>query len=122
MQLSTRVTRIKPDPITITQAAADRVKELIENKDGSAGVIIGVKRRGCNGMSYTLNYANPSDIKDSKFEMVTTYGVNVLVEPSAIFAIVGSEMDFVETELTTEFVFKNPNSKSECGCKESFNI
>eukprot|EP00940_MAST-03C_sp_MAST-3C-sp2_P002749 g2749.t1 len=99
-----------------TQAAADRIKYLIGDKD-VYGIRVGVRTRGCNGLSYTLNYAEGKE----KFEdEVSEKGVRVLIEPKAIMHIVGSTMDFVEDELVSEFVFHNPNAKDYCGCGESF--
>ena len=103
-------------PIEITDAAANRIKELIGDKD-IYGIRIGIRTRGCNGLSYTLNYAEGKN----KFEdEVKDKGVTVLIEPKAVMHIVGSTMDFVEDELTSEFVSHNPNAKEYCGCGESF--
>jgi iron-sulfur cluster assembly accessory protein len=118
---STRL-RDRPAPITITERAASRIKELLSTKEDAVGVKLGVRRRGCNGYSYTMNYANSDDLKNSKDELVTAHGVKVFVDPKAIFFVVGTQMDFVETELSSEFTFQNPNSKGECGCGESFNV
>lgn len=76
---------------------------------------------GCNGYSYTMDYALQSE-NLKKFEEVESHGVKVFVDPPAIFYILGTEMDYVETALSTEFTFVNPNSKGECGCGESFNV
>jgi iron-sulfur cluster assembly accessory protein len=76
---------------------------------------------GCNGYSYTMDYALQSDDL-KKYEQVESHGVKVFVDPPAIFYILGTEMDYVETALSTEFTFVNPNSKGECGCGESFNV
>ena len=74
---------------------------------------------GCNGLSYVLDYAT----EVAKFEdVVKDHGVSVLIEPKAFMHIVGTKMDFVEDELSSEFVFHNPNSKGDCGCGESFNV
>jgi iron-sulfur cluster assembly accessory protein len=114
--------REKAVAITLTEKAAERIKELISAKPESIGVRIGVKRRGCNGYSYTMNYADQEYMETTKDEKVNAHGVNVLVDPKAIFFLVGTEMDFVETALSSEFTFINPNSKGECGCGESFNV
>ena len=109
-------------PIEITQRAALRIKELIKGKDDVIGVRLGVKRRGCNGYSYTMNYAEMDDLDPKKNEIVQDKDVTVLVDPKAVFFIVGTVMDYQETELASEFTFVNPNVKGECGCGESFNV
>lgn len=114
--------RKMPAPIKLTERAADRIKELMAEKPESVGVKIGVKRRGCNGYSYTMNYADQEYLDKTKDEIVSNFGVKVLVDPKAIFFLVGTEMDFVESPLSSEFTFTNPNSKGSCGCGESFNV
>ena len=99
-----------------TQAAADRIKEIIGTRE-IYGIRIGVRTRGCNGLSYTLDYA---DGKEKFEDEVIDKGVTVLIEPKAVMHIVGSTMDYVEDELVSEFVFHNPNAKEYCGCGESF--
>lgn len=114
--------RKRPDPITLTERAAGRIKELMSEKNDAVAVKIGVKRRGCNGYSYTMNYADKEYMATTKDEKVAAHGVQVLVDPKAVFFLVGTEMDFVETPLSSEFTFTNPNSKGSCGCGESFNV
>ena len=114
--------RKRPDPITLTPNAASRIKELIQGKPDVVGVRISVKRRGCNGYSYTMNYADQTYLQDTKDERVVAHGVNVFVDPKAIFYLVGTQMDYSETALSSEFTFENPNSKGSCGCGESFNV
>ena len=109
-------------PIILTERAASRIKEMIKDKDDTVGVKISVKRRGCNGYSYMMNYAQTKDVEAKKDDIVMAHGVTVLVDPKAIFYIVGTVMDYEETDLSTEFTFTNPNSKGECGCGESFNV
>lgn len=111
-----------PPPIKLTERAADRIKDMIKDKDDVVGVKVSVKRRGCNGYSYIMNYANHTELVSTKDEIVKSHGVTVLVDLKAIFFIVGTTMDYEETELSTEFTFINPNSKGECGCGESFNV
>ena len=112
--------RALPAPLTITPAAAERINDLCASKPEVLGVLLGVKRRGCNGMSYTLNYAEEPPPKDH--ERVEADGATVWVEPPALFHIVGTVMDFEESALETGFTFTNPNEKGRCGCGESFNV
>jgi len=111
-----------PAPITLTEKAAHRIKEMLCLKENSVGVRVSVKRRGCNGYSYTMNYVYEEDLPSNRDEVVSCYDVKVYVDPKAIFFLVGTEMDFVETEISSEFTFTNPNSKGQCGCGESFNV
>ncbi|CAM9877464.1 unnamed protein product [Chrysoparadoxa australica] len=114
-----RKLRERPAPIVLTERAADRLKLLLGKKPSMLGVRLGVKRRGCNGYSYTLNYVSEPPAKD---EEVYAHGVRLFVDPMATFYVVGTVMDWEETELSAEFTFSNPNAKGECGCGESFNV
>lgn len=116
-----RLSKQRKDPLIITPAAANRIKELLtsSNGKGAIGIRLGVKRRGCNGLSYTMNYATERKRGEEEME---AHGVTVVIEPMALFSVVGTEMDWVESDMTSEFTFQNPNSKGECGCGESFNV
>ena len=107
--------------MTVTESAAERISALLGQKPDKNGIIIGVRQRGCNGNSYTLNYIDQEAPKGA--ELVTTsLGDKVYVDGKALLKIIGTEMDFVENELASEFVFNNPNVTGKCGCGESFNF
>jgi len=106
--------------ITLSDNAAQRIKEIMANtKDPSIGVRIGVKSGGCAGMSYVMEYAKSSNLND---EVIEDKGVKVLIDPSAVMYLLGTEMDYKKEELSSTFVFKNPNETERCGCGESFKI
>jgi iron-sulfur cluster assembly accessory protein len=111
--------------MTLTDAAADRVKALVSKGQESTaeeqilGLRVGVKSRGCSGLSYFVEYAK----ERKKFEeMVEDKGVKIFIDPAATMFLLGSEMDYQEDALQSGFVFKNPNEKSRCGCGESFSV
>ncbi|XP_064555537.1 iron-sulfur cluster assembly 1 homolog, mitochondrial isoform X2 [Drosophila montana] len=104
--------------LTLTPAAVQRIKSLLQGKP-EIGLKVGVRQRGCNGLSYTLDYASTKDKLD---EEVVQDGVKVFIDKKAQLSLLGTEMDFVESKLTSEFVFNNPNIKGTCGCGESFSM
>ena len=106
--------------LSLTDAAAERVRALMARTDEPVlGLRVGITTKGCNGMSYKVEYA-----KDRrKFEeVVEDKGVTIFVEPTAMMYLIGSQMDYVEDRFTSGFTFANPNEKGRCGCGESFNI
>jgi len=106
--------------LTITEAAAARIKALLDGRGKpSSGIRIGVRSKGCSGLSYTLEFADAIGPYD---DVVEAYGVKVLVDPKAVMFILGSQMDYVEDKLSSGFVFQNPNEKGKCGCGESFHV
>jgi len=108
-------------PLTISPTASAHLAVLLKGSS-HIGVRVGVKKRGCNGLSFTMNYVD--DEKEfMKDEIINTVdGVKVFVDPAALFNIVGTVMDWKEDEITSEFTFNNPKSKGSCGCGESFNV
>ena len=106
--------------ITLTDAAADRVREMMNGRgEDTIGVRIGVSTAGCSGLSYTLEYANKKGDFD---EIVEDKGVRLLIDPKAVMFLIGTEMDYVVEKLQSGFVFNNPNEKGRCGCGESFHV
>jgi iron-sulfur cluster assembly protein len=106
--------------ITLTDAAAERVKDLIDRSAKPVlGLRVGVNSRGCSGLSYVVEYAE----EQKRFEdMVEDKGVKIFIDPTAVMFLLGSEMDYVEDKFHTGFVFNNPNEKGRCGCGESFHV
>ena len=106
--------------ITLTDAAAERVKKLIGKSDKPVlGLRVGVNTRGCSGLSYVVEYAE----EQKRFEdVVEDKGVKIFIDPTAVMFLLGSEMDYVEDKFHTGFVFNNPNEKGRCGCGESFHV
>ena len=106
--------------IKLTDNAAARIKEIMSNAEkDSLGVRVSVKTGGCAGMSYVMEYtkeANPND------EVIEDKGVKVFIDPAAIMYLLGTEMDYKQEEMSSTFVFNNPNETERCGCGESFKI
>ena len=106
--------------MTVTDAAAERVRALLGKREKeSIGIRVGVRSRGCSGLSYTIEYA---DEKGKFDEIVQDKGVTILIDPKATMFLIGTEMDYVEDKLQSGFTFKNPNEKGRCGCGESFHV
>ena len=106
--------------LTLTDAAANRVKNIIARADKPiVGVRVGVKNGGCAGMSYTMEYAEAAKPGE---DVVEDKGVKVLIDPKAVLFLLGTEMDFQTTKLSSQFVFNNPNQTSACGCGEAVAI
>ncbi len=105
--------------ISLTNAAADRVRGYLENRNDAVGLRLGVTKTGCSGYSYVINYAESMDESDTVFE---DNGVRVIVDREALPLIDGTEVDFVKNGLNEMFSFRNPNVSGECGCGESFNV
>ena len=120
MTMQTRVKRERPKAMRLSEAAAARIHEIMEQAEGRyAGVRVGVTNGGCAGMSYTMDYAEGANALD---EVVEDRGVRIFIDPKAIMFLVGTEMDFTRDKLATRFVFNNPNQTAACGCGESVSI
>lgn len=112
--------RPRPKVMTLTEAAAARVQEIMADSDsGIAGLRVGVKNAGCAGMEYTLDYAETVDPLD---DVVEDRGVKLFIDPKAVLFLLGTEMDYQVDKLASGFVFNNPNQTSACGCGESVAI
>ncbi len=106
--------------LTITDTAAEKIKELIDQRGKPTyGIKVGIKTRGCSGLSYTIEYA---DDQEKFAEVVESKGVRVIIDPKAVMFLIGSEMDYVEEKFKSGFTFVNPNEKGRCGCGESFHV
>ena len=106
--------------MTLTDAAADRVRHLMARReDPAVGLRVGIRTGGCSGMAYRMEFAAERAPLD---EVVEDKGVTVLIDGKALMFLIGTEMDYVEDKLQSGFVFNNPNEKGRCGCGESFHV
>jgi iron-sulfur cluster assembly protein len=119
MATATQPARPKPRVMTLTDAAAERVRQILASRPDVIGVRVGVKNGGCAGMEYTMTWASSQDKFD---EVVEDKGVKILIDPKAILFLLGTEMDYKVDKLSSQFVFNNPNQQSACGCGESVTI
>ncbi|MDX2288484.1 MAG: iron-sulfur cluster assembly accessory protein [Hyphomicrobiaceae bacterium] len=111
--------RPRPKVMTLTDAAAARIAQIMAGKPGVVALKLGIKKGGCAGMEYTMGWADSIGRFD---EVVEDKGVKVVIDPMAIMYLLGTEMDFKADKLTSGFVFNNPNQKGACGCGESVNL
>jgi len=120
LQTTARPRRPRPKVVTLTEAAAARVRDIMDRAQTAyVGLRIGVKNGGCAGQEYTFAYAEEIGPMD---EVVEDKGVTILIEPKAILFLIGTEIDFETTKLASKFVFRNPNETDACGCGESVTI
>jgi iron-sulfur cluster assembly protein len=105
--------------ITLTAAAADRVRSFMEKRGQGVGLRLGVKTTGCSGMAYVMEYADQVEDDDVVFE---DQGVKVLINPKSLVYLDGTELDYAKEGLNEGFQFNNPNVKDSCGCGESFTV
>ncbi|WP_035304530.1 HesB/IscA family protein [Brevundimonas aveniformis] len=112
--------RPRPQVVRLTEAAAERVREIMARAEKPAAALrVGVKNGGCAGQEYVVSYAETIDPLD---EVVEDKGAKVVIEPKAVLFLLGSEIDYETTRLASKFVFRNPNETDACGCGESVTI
>lgn len=104
--------------ITLSEAAAERVKRFMAEREGAAALRLGIKKTGCSGFAYVLDYAAEAGAEDVEFD---DHGVRILVNRDSLPLVDGTQVDFVRDGLNQSFKFANPNAADECGCGESFN-
>ena len=115
-----RARRPRPKVVTLTDAAAARVREIMDRAEKPyAGLRVGVKNGGCAGQEYLLEYAEAANPLD---EVVEDQGVRILIDPKAVLFLIGTEIDYETSALASKFVFRNPNETDACGCGESVTI
>ena len=105
--------------ISITKSAAKRVQLFMSERENNVGLRVGVKKTGCSGYAYVVDYADSINADDVIFE---EHGVKVVVDPKSLELIDGTEVDFIKEGMNEVFRFRNPKVKGECGCGESFSI
>ncbi len=105
--------------ITLTEPAAERVQTYLKRRGGGIGLRLGVRKTGCSGFSYVIDYADKVGEKDVVFD---TGGVKIIVDSDALIILDGTEVDFVKDGVNEAFKFHNPNVSDECGCGESFSV
>ena len=118
--VTARPRRPRPKVVTLSDAAALRVKEIMDRAEAPCmGLRVGVKNGGCAGQEYVLEYAQAANPLD---EIVEDKGVTILIDPKAVLFLIGTEVDYETTRLASKFVFRNPNQVDACGCGESVTI
>jgi iron-sulfur cluster assembly protein len=105
--------------VSLTESAAHRVRDFLEQRGRGLGLRVGIKKTGCSGYAYVIDYADTVKAEDAVFE---NRGVKVFVDRDSLKLIDGTEVDFVKQGLNEAFKFRNPNVKGECGCGESFSV
>ena len=105
--------------ISLTESAAERIRGYLERRGHGVGLRLGIKKTGCSGYAYVIDYADSIDSDDEVFDVL---GVKVVVDNDSLKLIDGTQVDFVKEGINEAFKFRNPNVKGECGCGESFSI
>ncbi len=118
----TTTTAARRAAISLTPAAASRVRHLLASQggEGAFGLRLGIKTTGCSGYSYQLDFAR--EVEPGAEVVEVEDGLRVVIDPRAVMHVLGTELDYVEDKLGAQFVFKNPNEKARCGCGESFSV
>lgn len=112
--------KYRPTLLNVTPLAVTKIKDMIAARGKpTAAIRIGVRTKGCSGLSYTLEY---SDEITSKDQLVENDNVKIVIDPKAVLFIIGSTMDYKEEEFSSGFFFTNPNEKGRCGCGSSFHV
>ncbi len=106
-------------PISLTESAAKQIRKQLEKRGKGVGLKLAVKKSGCSGYSYALDYADSLDESDSVFE---DFGVKVIVKADDLQLVDGIELDYRREGINEAFQFNNPNAKGTCGCGESFTV
>ena len=106
--------------ITVTHSAVNQIKKMMTSRPNMPhGIKLGINTKGCSGLSYTLEYVDNVDTNDEVFEFDD---IKIFVDPKSSLFLIGTQMDYVESELESGFKFVNPNEKGRCGCGESFHV
>ena len=105
--------------VTLSESAAERVRSFLASRGSGVGLRLGIKKTGCSGYAYVVNYADAVHDQDVVFE---DRGVKVVVDRDSLALVDGTQIDFVRQGLNEAFKFRNPKAKGECGCGESFNV
>lgn len=105
--------------ISLTPSAADRVRSYLERRGHGIGLRVGIRKTGCSGYAYVIDYADTVEENDQQF---SSHGVTVVVDADSLPLIDGTEVDFIKDGLNESFRFRNPNVSGECGCGESFSV
>mgnify|MGYP001035945322 FL=1 len=120
MNAPTTTTRARSAAVTLTDAAQQRVADLMAKApEGAIGVKLSTPRRGCSGLAYSVDYVTEAGTFDERIE---TPGGTFFIDAGSVLYLIGSTMDWVEDDFTAGFVFANPNAKGSCGCGESFTV
>ena len=105
--------------VSLTESASERVRTYLDRRGHGLGLRVGIKKTGCSGYAYVVDYADSIEPDDVVFEQDD---IKVVVDTKALEFIDGTEVDFVKEGLSEAFKFRNPKVKGECGCGESFSV